>query len=349
MSNIRVARSIRLMTLLRSRVARRARDLADKLEISERTLYRDLDALKLAGFPCRFDKEKGGIEFMGDYFLPPTQLTLGEALALSVLASQLAGQRQFPLMQEAWQAVIKIRSQLPAALREEVGTADGTVRVQAARVSPQENCAAYFETFRKAIAGTRIVRCVYDSEKSGRQTFRFHPYSLFFSQRAWYVIGHSELRKSERSLKLNRLREVVATDVPFMPPDSWSLEKSLGNAWRMIRGNKRYKVVIRFDREFGRSMADTLWHPTQTLTWQNDGGCLFTCEVDGLDEIIWWVLGYGPHAEVIEPMDLRERVQTLATKMSDLYTSRKLEPREAALAKAVRRRTRDSEKLLHSV
>ncbi len=100
------------------------------LKISERTLYRDLDALREGGFPCRFDKEKGGIEFMGDYFLPPTQLTLGEALALSVLGSELAGKKQFPLMQDAWQAVIKIRRQLPAAMRDEISAADGVVRVQ---------------------------------------------------------------------------------------------------------------------------------------------------------------------------------------------------------------------------
>ncbi len=57
------------------------------------------------------------------------------------------------------------------------------------------------------------MKCVYDSEKSGRQSYLFRPYSLFYSQRAWYVNGHSEQRNDERTLKLNRLHEAKATEV----------------------------------------------------------------------------------------------------------------------------------------
>jgi len=136
---------------------------------------------------------------------------------LSVLGSQIARQGQVPFLTEAWQAVTKVRSQLPAAVREEVAEADGQVRVQAARVSPQEGCGEHFETFRRAIALTRKVRCRYDGgHADGSGPFLFRPYSLFFNQRAWYVIGHSELRDAERSLKLNRLVRAEATQCPYM-------------------------------------------------------------------------------------------------------------------------------------
>ncbi len=61
----------------------------------------------------------------------------------------------------------------------------------------------------------------------------------------------------------------------------------------MIPGDRRYLVKIEFDRECGRNVADTLWHSTQRIALSRSGSCTFECEVDGLDEIVWWVLGYG--------------------------------------------------------
>jgi predicted DNA-binding transcriptional regulator YafY len=321
MASVQVARLLRLLTLLRARTARNAKAIAAEMEITERTVYRDLNTLELAGVPYRFDKEDGGYRIDGDFFLPPMQLTLGEAMALSVLASQLAGRGQVPFLEDAWRAVTKIRAQLPAAIREEVADGDGHIRVEAARVSPQKGCQPHFEMIRRAIASRRKVRCRYDGGKSVRSPFLFRPYALFFGQRAWYVIGHSEAAGAERSLKLNRLRKVEPTDRPYMIPDGWTLERSLGRAWRMIRGDRRYLVRIRFDRECGRNVADTLWHATQRITWCGDGECLFECEVDGLDEILWWVLGYGGHATVLSPSDLMQKVAAVADDLSARYAT----------------------------
>jgi len=174
---------------------------------------------------------------------------------------------------------------------------------------------------RKAIAQRRKVRCIYDGGKHAKAPFLFRPYELFFCQRAWYVIGHSELSDGERSLKLDRLAKVEPTDRPYAIPDRWTLEKSFGYAWRMIRGGRRYRVQIRFDREVARNVADTLWHPTQSIQWLPGGECLFECEVDGLDEIMWWVLGYGAHAQVLEPVAFIERLRYMVEKMALVYQS----------------------------
>jgi len=104
-----------------------------------------------------------------------------------------------------------------------------------------------------------------------------------------------------------------------MIPDDWTLEKSFGCAWRMMRGDRRYHVRIIFDREFARNVADTLWHPTQTIELLPDGQCEFKCRVDGLDEIVWWVLGYGPHARVLEPAELVKRIVHMAARMQKVY------------------------------
>lgn len=319
MANIRVARLLRLITVLHARTARTPKEIARELEVSVRTVFRDLNALHFAKIPCRFDRETGGYRIDGDFFLPPMQLTLRESMALSVLASQLAGKTRVPFLEDAWRAVTKVRSQLPAAMREELAESDGHVRVEGTRVSQQLGSEPHFETLRRAIASKRKVRCAYYGLKHGKSTFLFWPYGLFFLQRAWYAIGHSEAADAERSLKLNRLSKVEPTDRAYGIPDGWTLERCIGKAWRMMRGSRRFVVRIEFDRECGRNVADTLWHATQRITSSRNGSCIFECEVDGLDEILWWVLGYGAHARVISPPELIERVVRTAEEMREQY------------------------------
>jgi predicted DNA-binding transcriptional regulator YafY len=318
MADIRVARLLQLVTILRARTARNPKELAAELGVSKRTVHRDLKALTNAHIPWHFDREIGGYRLGDDFFLPPVQLTLGEAMALSVMGSQLSGRKQIPFLEDAWRAVTKVRSQLPAVMREQLAQADGQVQIEGTRVSPQTGCEPHFETMRGAIAACRKVRCAYHGGKHDRPPFLFRPYKLFFCQRAWYVIGHSEAADGERSLKLNRLSKVERTDRPYAIPDGWTLERTFGKAWRMMRGDRRYLVKIEFDREVGRNVADTLWHATQRITWSR-GVCIFECEVDGLDEIVWWVLGYGHHARVLAPAELVDRVVSSAELVRGKY------------------------------
>lgn len=152
---------------------------------------------------------------------------------------------------------------------------------------------------------------IYESSanQNDLQPFLYRPYCLFYGQRAWYVTGYSERAGAERTLKLGRLRKTETTDRPYSIPDEWSLEKTFGKAWRMMRGDRRYDVTIEFTGDCARTMADTMWHPGQKIIWKSSECCLFECEVDGLDEIIWWILSYGQHAKVLRPRELVRRVQ----------------------------------------
>jgi predicted DNA-binding transcriptional regulator YafY len=149
--------------------------------------------------------------------------------------------------------------------------------------------------------------------------FLFEPYTLLFSQRAWYTIGHHGQRGEVRCLKLNRFSQCQLTEMTYEIPKGFTVGKHLGNAWRMIRGRKTYEVELHFDAEFAETVADTHWHPTQETIWQDDGSLIFRCKVDGLDEIVWWILSMGPHCVVKKPTELAERVRDLAAGIVKKY------------------------------
>jgi predicted DNA-binding transcriptional regulator YafY len=90
----------------------------------------------------------------------------------------------------------------------------------------------------------------------------------------------------------------------------------------MIRGPTSYDVVLRFDRRFAETIADTHWHPMQEIVWHRDQSITFRCTVDGLDEIVWWVLSMGPHCRVKKPAELASRVHDLSRAMVKLYARR---------------------------
>jgi predicted DNA-binding transcriptional regulator YafY len=77
--------------------------------------------------------------------------------------------------------------------------------------------------------------------------------------------------------------------------------------------------LIRFHPLVARNVAEVSWHKTQQTSWNTDGTLDFSARVSGLGEIIWWVLGYGMHAEVIEPQELRDRVREHVGAMYECY------------------------------
>ena len=331
----RIHRLLRILTLIQGGDSWTAQKLAQECKVVVRTIYRDLDMLEGAGIPYFYDREKKRYAIRRDLFMPPVQLTLEESLALVALGEHVAANDQVPFTRAASKAVEKVRGLLPAGIRDEIERISGHMAIKLSPVNPPEGMQDVYEIVRQALAEKRALQCTYESingnsldestpkKSSPRQktngSFQLKPYTLFFSQRAWYVVGHHSARKEVRCLKLNRFTHVQLTDIRYAIPDSFSLADHLGNAWRMIRGKKRFDVELRFDAIFAETVADTHWHSTQETEWQDDGSMVFRCKVDGLDEILWWVLSMGPHCRVIKPKELAEQVCSLSKQMMQLY------------------------------
>ena len=285
---------------------------------TERTVFRDLKMLEGAGIPYFYDEESKGYSVRRDFFMPPVQLTLDESIALAALADHAGEKEQIPFMRPAARAVGQIRGQLPAAIRRELEQIESRVEIHLAAATPPESAADVHDAVRSALLKRRSLRCEYESLSNGSPgrvkvgAFLFDPYALFFGQRAWYAVGRHAGHGEVRCLKLNRFTRVEPTDRPYTIPKGFSLDRQIGNAWRMIRGKTRYHVELWFDPEFAETIADTHWHRTQEVVWHEDGSITFRCTVDGLDEIVWWVLSMGPHCIVRKPEQLIAKVKDLA-------------------------------------
>ena len=114
--------------------------------------------------------------------------------------------------------------------------------------------------------------------------------------------------KSPKTYRIARFQSLRMIDAAAQRPDKFSLDEYFGNAWGVFRGKESYDVEIEFTKEAASLVAETRWHKTQEIRREPDGRAILSFSVDGLDEILWWVLGWSGRAKVIQPEKLREMV-----------------------------------------
>ncbi len=315
---------MRLIGLLQAGRGYHAEALASARGVSRRTIFRDLDVLRQAGVPLQYDEEAQHYHIPGTYFLPPTNFTPEEALALLVLCHDLGDQSQLPFFEPARSAAVKLSSNLPGRFRELFRTTGEAVQIRLEPTNPLGSHKPVYDGLLEAIAKRRCVRIAYHSLTESKQLVtRLSPYRLLFSRRSWYVIGRSSIHRGVRTFNLGRIEKIELLDDRFRIPKGFSLQRYLRNAWRLIPEPGRDREVrIRFSPLVAHNVAEVNWHPTQRVKFNRDGSLDFRVTVSGLREISWWILGYGDQAEVLEPAELRRMIAQRVERMSNMYRTR---------------------------
>ncbi len=323
----RVHRLLQLVQLLQSGRNHNAAQLAEMCGVSRRTIFRYLNTLQEGGIHVRYDEQQQGYSLPSNMYLPPTDFKLDEALALLTLCYELADRdRGVPFQEGARSAALKLASNLPQHLREQLNEVTQSMEVRLDSHNTMTEGRPAYEQFVHAITARRSVRIRYQSLTEWEEICTVvHPYRLLFIRRSWYVIGRSTMHREVRTFNLSRVRHAELLDRCYQIPPRFSLERYLGNAWHLIREpGKSKKVTVRFQKMVAHNVAEVRWHKTQQVHWNKDGTMDFSVQVDGLNEISWWILGYGDQAEVLKPAKLRQLIAQRIAGMMQTY-ARELE------------------------
>lgn len=318
----RVHRLVHLIEILQSGESCSADTLAERLGVGRRTLFRDLNVLKEAGVPYEYDRSNGTYALTRSYLVTSINFTLQEALALTLLVRKGMKRQIVPEYRAALEGAAKLEGVIPTAIRDACGELLDGVEVHYWPMSEIEGAVNVLADLRSAAAKHLKARIVYDSYFEQRQIeLILHPYRLAFIRRGWYVIGYSELstHREVRMLKIERIIDCKILEETFDPPDNFSLDGYFDHAWHMIKGSPRYKVRIEFTDKMAGNVEEVIWHKSQHTWRDEEGRFFFEADVDGIDEISWWVLGYGDHAIVHQPHELRELVRQRAERMVARY------------------------------
>jgi predicted DNA-binding transcriptional regulator YafY len=317
----RIGRLVQLLGLLQAGKGHNADALAKTCEVSRRTIFRDLEVLRQAGVPLLFDEENGSYGIPATYYLPPTNFTAEEALAVLVLCYELGTPNQLPFYEAAQTAALKLESSLPAGIRDRLRETTTAVHINMQPANRLEGQTPIYQQLLACIAARRAVRIVYDSFSDAAPIrLKLSPYRLLFSRHSWYVIGRSSVHREVRTFNVGRIQGLTLLDEPFHIPRGFSIERHLGNAWHLIpEAGADQEVVVRFSPMVARNVAEVMWHKTQRLVPREDGSLDFHVRVSGIHEISWWILGYGDQAEVLKPARLRQLIADRAGRLAEMY------------------------------
>ncbi len=309
-------RILRIFTLIEGSSGISARDLAAKCEVSVRTVYRDVDLLKLAGIPIYSDK---GYRVQETFFLPAVQFGLQEILSLIMGAQLLGRQKGSPLERGMDGAMEKIYAVLPPALRE-------TALTESRRFTPAHEPSVDYrdqspilEILASCCEANHCVRIEYHSLARDEVTTRaVDPYGFLYRSNALYLVGHCHLRDQIKIFKVDRIHNAKGLPESFQLPPEFDLGEYMRDAWGVVRGEPQH-VAIRFAPALAHFVKESTWHPSQTCEDLPDGSAILRFKVGGLMEIASWLMGFSGEAEVLEPAELRSMLLEQARAIADLY------------------------------
>ena len=318
----RLGKTIEILRRIESGESCSPSSLSNDLKVDERSIQRYIKDLRNNGINIDFDRKLAKYVLQDE--LKPTTISLqpSELLAMGLLSRTIAEDGQIPFLESAVDGLRRIESALPSSSTDDTAELRESILIKTTPVVPGEDHRDIFNILLQSIEEGRQCKCQYESLKSkdSHPSFIFLPYKLMFNERAWYAIGYHEKRKSIRTLKLARFIKAEITNETFETPNKFNVDKYLGNAWRIIPGDKLHTIILHIKKNLANTITETTWHPSQEFEWHEDGSATITFNVQGLDEIIWWILGLGPECKVIAPQNLAIKIKELADKISCQYT-----------------------------
>jgi predicted DNA-binding transcriptional regulator YafY len=293
--------------LARRRVGCGLDELADELGCVRRTVYRDLDALMLAGFPVVSEKRDGRVyyRFLDTFRLGDVPFTPDEILALAFGADLLAILEGTVVHDSIRAALQKIRACLSPELAEYLARLGESFRVLP---GPHKNYARFRETIQAlsdAVVARHTVRIRYRTGRTGTVATRdLDPYRVWYRNGGLYAVGFDHKSSEVRTFAVERIERLESTRKSFEVPESFDFDAWSAASFGVI-AEPATRVRIRFDRRWATYVGEHTWHPSQQIEPGPRGSAVLTLDVAATSELRGWVLSFGPGAEVLEPASLR--------------------------------------------
>ncbi len=300
-------------------------ELAARCGVHRTTIYRDITSLSTQmEVPLWEDKGRFGVD--RSCYLVPVRLNLHEALALYI-AARLLAHHSDERNPHVVSALEKLATATPSPVQEHIARAAALVLERGA----DGRYVAVLETLARGWAERRRVRLRYRS--AGSEASREREFEVYFIEPsgigyACYCIGLDSLHHEVRTLKIERIEGAELLAACYEIPADFDPYPYLGRSWGIMGGEEDQEVPLRFSAAVTRRLKESVWHPSQSIQDQPDGGCRFTVRVAHPLEMKWWIRSWGPEVEVLGPEGLRGEMKGEAERMREMYRKTAVEGKE---------------------
>lgn len=307
---MKIDRQLGIITILLQHSRITAPELAEKFEVSRRTILRDIDDICSAGIPVvTCQGGSGGISIADGYKLDKSVLTVDE------INSIIAGLKGLGSVTDTSRTERLINKLAPA--KKGIVSMNDSILIDLSS-HYKSSLSEKIDIIRSAIRDKKLICFDYYSPK-GRERRTTEPCFITFRWTSWYVYGFCRDREDYRLFKLNRLWKLVISDESFEPraiPDEGS---EIGNFL-----TDENKVTILFDKTAEYLIVDE--YGPESYEETTDGKLKMTVGYTNRDHIIRWILGFGEQALILGPEELVCEIGSIAAGMAGKYSDPKLYP-----------------------
>jgi proteasome accessory factor B len=297
--------------------------LSDDLDVTTRTIRRDLAALQEAGFPLYDEKDdEGRARWRLDGQVLKgleTGFTLAELCALYLSRNMLEAVGGTPFQRDLTLAFARLEKMLSPRMRQFL---DRLPQVLAAKPGPRARAAGsspdIVGRLLEATLHYRVARMKYHSVSSARmKDYLIHPYRLAFAQGGLYLLAYVPEYTDVRTFAVDRIASVSLEKQTFTPSRAIP-DDVFGNSLGVNTGPPSH-VEIAFNKQVTPYVRARVWHPSQTLRDSADGGVVLTLEVCNDLALRSWILGWGASARVLAPAALAADIRADLNNASAQY------------------------------
>lgn len=300
---MKIDRVIGILSILLQREKVTASELAEKFEVSRRTVIRDIEEINKAGIPIvTFQGQGGGISVMDGFRLDRTLLSNDDMKAI------LAGLKSLDSVSDT-KRYRQLMSKLSAENPDTINMGNQII----IDLSSWDKAAVSdkIELIKNAIDGRLKIRFTYFSP-TGETIREIEPYHLIFQWSSWYVWGYCVLRNDYRMFKLTRLTDLECTDKPC---EMREVPEYTCDKLRHTKGE--IEATVKFDKSLKWRIIDEFG--TELPRFDENGDILLTVTWSDIPSFYSYILSFGDKAEILSPKEYCNEFRELVKRISEKY------------------------------
>lgn len=314
----RIDRLTAILVQLQSKKVVTAQEIADRFDISLRTVYRDVRSLEEAGIPLGAEAGKGYF-IMEGYHLPPVMFTQEEANALVLGSKLIEGQTDRSIKKYFNEAMFKIKSVLKSEEKEGLEKLESQIRVSSIPQQESEDFPNNFlSTIQRALINQQVLKFKYFTNYTGDFNVReVEPIGLTFYGGNWHLLAYCRLRDAPRDFRVDRLVKLTIKEETFEAD-----RKRVSNFMKQIvQGNELSEVVVGVDKRVAKFISSQKFYQGFVSEEEKDDYIEMKFLVPSEEYFSRWLVSLGNSVKIIEPESLRSKMLSLAEELFLHYKS----------------------------
>jgi predicted DNA-binding transcriptional regulator YafY len=308
---MRIDRMLAIVVLLLNKQRISARELAGRFEVSIRTVYRDIDAINLAGIPIvSYSGNSGGFGIMDNYKLDRQLLSLND---MKSILTALKGINTTLEDQYLTSAIDKITTLVPKDKTEELNRHCSNVIIDILPWAYNESQRQIIKSLNIAIKESILASFDYKNLRGERQRRTVEPMSLVFKGYSWYLFGYCRMREDYRMFRITRMKDLSVSNDKF--------ERKDFSYFDISQGGNESKTSIDIKIKFSSEIKDNIEErfDNDGIEYLEDGSMIVSMKMPEDHWVYSYILSFGEYAEVLEPVHLRDIIRDKARKIEGIY------------------------------